>query len=638
MRYRAFLASMVAGVLAVSALATIAASSSSAQPSASPDKVAMPEGSFALSGDAAAAFRLPSDVREVHTTTFPDGRTQTRYQQYVDGASVFGGQITVVRSAYGTARTVIGAYFPRLTVRTDPVISKSQAKRLVTSSIGSRGRFGTTYRINPRTGRTFYLVDNIRATLRPVRWVDATTGRFLRSYNGLAHGEGIGVKGDTKTLDTTLNATTGLYELLSSDGRQKTFDVQNRLLSPILMTDGNDIWNLLGNKSPAQQAGVDAHYYANVVDDFYADTFGRNSIDDAGMQIRSFVHYGNRYCNAFWNGLYMTYGDGDGRTCLSLSGGLDVDGHELTHGVTEHTSNLIYENQPGALNEAFSDMMGNTVEFYADAHGLDPAAEPDWLIGEDVISRRKDPTPGFRNMADPAQDGDPDHMVDYIITTADNGGVHSNSGIPNHAYYLAVNGGQNAGCTAGLWRDAPTHTEDCDVTVPAVGLGDATQVFYDGFTSLPEFANFCDARNATVASAAAISPTVASNIGLTWDAVGVHDGCTPGVPPPPPCTGSADATIPFGTPHPYGNNGDCRWTYDNGSPGFRFHFSLLDTEKDFDYVYVEDADGNVLATYTGTIHHPKPSPCIPTSTGSIHFTSDGSVTAQGFTVDAVEAC
>lgn len=637
MRCRAVLASMAAGVLAVAGLASVA-TSSSALPAASPDRVALPEGSFALSGSSAAAFRLPSDVRQVHTTTFPDGRTQTRYQQYVDGASVLGGQITIVRSAGGTAQTVIGAYFPRLVVRNTTVVSRWQAKRIVTDSIGMKGRFTTTYRINPRTGITFYAIDNIRPTLRPMRWVDATSGKVLRSYNGVAHGEGIGVKNDTKQIDTTLNPSTGVYELLSADGRQKTFDVQNRLNSPILMTDGNDIWNLLGNKSPAQQAGVDAHYYANVVDDFYGDTFGRNSIDDAGMQIQSFVHYGNRYCNAFWNGLYMTYGDGDGRTCLSLSGGLDVDGHELTHGVTEHTSNLIYENQSGALNEAFSDMMGNTIEFYADAHGLDPAAQPDWLIGEDVISSRSDPTPGFRNMADPAQDGDPDHMVEYVNTTSDNGGVHTNSGIPNHAYYLAVNGGQNAGCTAGQWRSAPTHTEDCDVTVPAVGLGDATQIFYDGFTSLPEFANFCDARNATVASAAAIGATQASNIDLAWDAVGVHESCTPGVPPPPPCTGSANATIPFGTPHPYGNNGDCRWTYDNGSAGFRFHFSLLDTEKTFDFVYVEDAGGNVLATYTGTHHHGATSPCIPTSTGSVHFTSDQAVTAQGFTVDAVEAC
>jgi bacillolysin len=120
--------------------------------------------------------------------------------------------------------------------------------------------------------------------------------------------------------------------------------------------------------------------------------------------------------------------------------------------------------------------------------------------------------------------------------------------------------------------------------------------------------------------------------------VGVHDGCTPGTPPPPPCVGSDDATIPFESPHPYGNNGDCTWTYDNGSPGFAFHFSLLDTEKDFDYVIVTDANGNELARYTGTHRRAVTSPCIPTSTGSVELTTDGGVTARGFTVDAVDPC
>ena len=105
------------------------------------------------------------------------------------------------------------------------------------------------------------------------------------------------------------------------------------------------------------------------------------------MTIISTVHFANRYCNAFWNGEQMTYGDGDGKACLPLSGGLDVVGHELTHGVTEFTSNLIYEDESGALNESFSDMMGNTIEFYAADNGLDPAATPDWLIAEDVYLR-----------------------------------------------------------------------------------------------------------------------------------------------------------------------------------------------------------------------------------------------------------
>ena len=162
----------------------------------------------------------------------------------------------------------------------------------------------------------------------------------------------------------------------------------------------------------------------------------------------------------------------------------------------------------------------------------------------------------------------------------------------------------------------------------------AEQTFYQAFTSLIEYANFCEPRNATVA----VAKGARKSISNAWVAVGVHQGCEPSLPPP----GVSDDTaeLPFGTPHPYGNNGDCTWTFDNGSAGFAFHLSLLKTEAGYDYVYVKDPNGNVLATYDGT--HPLPggvtTPCILTSVGSLQFVTDQAVGDQGFTVDAVEAC
>lgn len=629
MRHRTTLGIVASGIVAATSVTAITMSSTAAGPPAAAAVVTAPAGSFALTGQQAARFQLPSDVQKLHSLTFPDGRTQTRYQQYVGDASVFGGQITVNRDAAGTATSVVGAYFPGMTAKNAVKRSAAQARGRVAQAIGARGHWSAPLRLDPRTGQLFYEVSSIRDDSRPVRWINAQNGSTMKALNALAHGEGEGVKGDTKTIDTVQED--GVYLLKTADDRQETYDAGNAQVLPgTLMTDADDVWDFTRPswRSPDQRPGVDAHYYAGVVDDFYGDVFARDSIDGEGMQIVSTVHFANRYCNAFWNGEQMTYGDGDGRTCLPLSGGLDVVGHELTHGVTEFTSNLIYEDESGALNEAFSDMMGNTIEFYAADGGLDPAATPDWLIGEDVILTPDD-QPGFRNMGDPQEDADPDHYSELIITDADNGGVHSNSGIPNLAYYLAVNGGRNPGCDT-VGSGGHTHTADCDVVVPALGLATARSVFYQGFTSLPEYANMCDARNAT----AAVNPDASD----AWAAVGVHAGCTPGVPPPPPCEGSDDATIPFGTPHPYGNNADCTWVYDNGSPGFTFHFSLLDTERNFDYVHVKDADGNVLATYTGTYRRAITSPCIPTSTGSVQFTSDPAVTAEGFTVDAVEPC
>ena len=647
MHYRSLIAMSAAVVLAGSTTVAAAGTSSADSPKQAAVTEATPYGSFTLTGEKARDFTMPRHMKKEHTQTFPEGRTSTRFQQTVRNATVFGGQITVIRDADGTTQTVIGAYFPDLQPKNAPKLSEDSAKGLVTRDIGKRGDFSTELRINPSTDRFFYQVESIRDQSRPVRWIDAATGETVKAFNALAHGEGTGVKGDEKSFSTTQNED-GIYELLSEDERQITLDAENTGQNGVpfsyhLMTDANDIWDLLGNTSPAQPAGVDAHYYANVVDDYYADTFGRNSIDDEGMQILSLVHFGQNYCNAFWNGAYMTYGDGNGTTCKSLSGGLDVDGHELTHGVTDYTSDLIYEDESGALNEGFSDMMANSIEFYAEDNGLDPAAEPDWLIGEDVINTPGDPTPGFRNMADPAQDGDPDHVVDQYTGEADNGGVHTNSGIANHAYYLTVEGGQNAGCTPGEFRAQPTHTEDCDVVVDGVGLERAEQVYYEAFTGLTEYANFCDARDATIAVAKTSSRGFAQardfkQFAAAWDAVGVHQGCAEGTPPPPPCESNDNAAIPFESPHPYGNNGDCTWTYDNGTAGFAFHFSLLNTEADYDYVYVKDANGNVLATYDGDHPDGVTSPCITTSTGSVQLTTDQAVTAPGFIVDAVEPC
>ncbi len=610
------------------------------------------DGPIALSDSAAAAYSMPSDMRQVWSATYPDGTVQTRYQQTVAGADVFGGQVTVLSDAAGVQQSVIGAHFAALRATNAVQLSSADAVAVAVKALAPTAAPKPTLKIDPRDGRLFYQVDLKGADSRRVQWIDASSGAVVKSYDALTTGEGVGVKDDTKSIDTTQNAA-GLWQLSSADGRQKTYDAQNGKTRPgVMMTDSDNIWNLKVplNPSPSQPPGVDAHYYANVIDDFYRDTFSRNSIDNAGMPIISTVHYDAAYCNAFWDGSQMTYGDGDGVACKSLSGGLDVIGHELTHGVTEFTSGLIYEGEPGALNESFSDMMGNTAEFYADQRGLDPAAEPDWLIGEDVIPAGVygGANPGFRNMADPQDDGDPDHYSEKYTGTSDNGGVHTNSGIPNHAYVLAVQGGKNAGCDPNN-TSGHAHTADCGVTVPALGLATAEQIFYKGFTSMTEYANFCDARSATLAVAQGMKSVKAPKgskgklvpaeaIDAAWAAVGVKAGCTPGVPPPPPCTSNPNAQIPFESPHPYGNNGDCTWTFNNGSAGFAFHFDMLETEAGYDYVYVYDANGNELAKYDGTHPLGQTSPCITTSVGSVRLVSDPGVTDQGFHVDSVSAC
>jgi Zn-dependent metalloprotease len=193
---------------------------------------------------------------------------------------------------------------------------------------------------------------------------------------------------------------------------------------------------------------------------FYLDVYARNSIDDEGLPLDATVHYSNHYDNAFWNGEQMVFGDGDGQLFNRFTISLDVIGHELTHGVTEDEAQLAYVNQSGALNESVSDVFGSLVKQYKLGHTADKA---DWLIGEGLLA------PGVNGVAlrsmkapgtafdDPVlgKDDQPSAMGDYVHTASDNGGVHTNSGIPNHAFYLvATHLGGNAWEKAGrIWYE-----------------------------------------------------------------------------------------------------------------------------------------------------------------------------------------
>lgn len=191
--------------------------------------------------------------------------------------------------------------------------------------------------------------------------------------------------------------------------------------------------------------------------DYYRECFGRNSVDDAGMTLMSSIHYGVRYDNAFWNGAQMTYGDGDGRVFTDFTKSDDVIGHELTHGVTQFTAGLDYTEEPGALNESISDAFGAMFHQWRNKQAVSDA---DWLIGPGVLGPAAI-AKGYnslRNMADPGSrqclSPQPSHYSDYTP----GGDPHENSGIPNHAFYLAATyvGGRSWEKTGKVWYAALT--------------------------------------------------------------------------------------------------------------------------------------------------------------------------------------
>lgn len=196
--------------------------------------------------------------------------------------------------------------------------------------------------------------------------------------------------------------------------------------------------------APTGDAAVDEAY--DGLGDTYRllwEVFERDSIDDEGLPLKGVVHYGERYGNAFWDGQRMVFGDGDDDLFNRFTLSLDVLGHELAHGVVQDEAGLNYWQQSGALNESLADVFGSLVKQFKLGQ---TAAEADWLIGAELLGPNVTGK-AIRSMKEPGtaydddvlgKDPQPAHMDDYVETTSDNGGVHTNSGIPNRAFYLAA--------------------------------------------------------------------------------------------------------------------------------------------------------------------------------------------------------
>jgi Zn-dependent metalloprotease len=342
-----------------------------------------------------------------------------------------------------------------------------------------------------------------------------------------------GLQRDWIFADARIGQLLGRHSLINTakfrkiyDGNQQCLTSLNQLPGTFLFDENVSILQLFYASASAKGAfsGTGRTY------DFYKQVFGRDSYDGAGSPLVSSIHMefqGNNGCtpnNASWIGdaEQMAYGDGDGTTFDILSKGLDVTAHELTHGVTQFTAMLDYLNEPGAINEATSDILGESVEYFINGTA-------DWKLGEDVYTPN---TAGdaLRYMNNPGlddpqvPDGAPyyfvssrDYYPDRYTGTYDHGGVHFNSGIANLAFYLLSVGG--------------THPNNkTNVVVPAIGIEQARNIWY---RALRDFMNptdgFEDARKATAQAASAIyackaiQPAIIDAVHKAWDAVGAPD-------------------------------------------------------------------------------------------------------------------
>jgi bacillolysin len=480
------------------------------------------------------------DIVRTQEDTMMPGRIQERLGQFYKGLPVFGGQV-VCQMDGRSLISLTGRLYEGLDLDVNPAISSARANAIALANAGAGANIPgeTTLGILPVEAGAYRLVYRMEVRsdwgIREV-YIDAVSGQTVRSLNGIhtqrTIGQGTGVHGALKKMSA--NQTTSTYEakdalrpaeavtrdFRGSLSRLNGFLATGLLFNSDTATDSDNIWT----DGPT----VDAHVYQGWVYDYYFKRFGRRGLDDRNIEIDGIVHpldrsqatqqppdiVGTFINNAFYccSGL-MVYGDGDGRIFTHLAAALDVVAHEMTHGVTDFSSQLINQDEPGALNEAFSDIMAAAIEFYYQPVGSG-TDKGDWLIGEDVLLVY----PGYiRSLNNPhGVLGDPDHynLRQFIGTTTDDGGVHFNMTIGTHAFYLAVEGGRN---------------RVSGITVAGVGFSSIEKIeriFYRAFALLmAPNSKFSDARAATLQAATDLygaGSNERSQVEQAWTAVGVN--------------------------------------------------------------------------------------------------------------------
>ena len=433
-----------------------------------------------------APFRLKTgDLALRKMNTDDEGNRHFRYAQTFNGLPVVGGDLVVhvdvkgaVYSVNGNARGDIGASLG------DAAISQAAAL----SAIASDSRFAG---MAQSATREVYLAT-----------IDGTTHK---AYETIVEGtRGENPVRDKVYVDVANGDIVAVHPTIHFALNRKVYSANN----------GTSIPGTL-KRSEGQAAGTDVDVnaaYDNTGDSWkaYNMYFQRDSYNNAGAALISTVHYSNNYCNAYWNGTQMTYGDGNAsQGCKPLARSLDVTAHELTHGVTEYESNLVYSGEPGGINESLSDIFGTFVEAWVDGGrtGTLTISADTWLLGEDVI------TGGLRFMCDPAKDG---ASKDFWTSSVGSVDVHYSSGVGNLNFCLLTKGG--------------THPRGkSTINVPAIGMEKAIRIYYYAasqiLTSSSKYANL---RTATEQAATALGYDQATKdaVSCSWAAVGVGSAPT----------------------------------------------------------------------------------------------------------------
>jgi len=458
------------------------------------------------------------DFRLIRKMEDQIGQTHYRYAEYVDGFKIDGAQYIVHAKQDGII-SANGEYYTVANLPSGASIAESQAFKKAKYEVPSDSYAWLEENLPRPQGELVLAGDykNLKLaykfdiySLEPLGryyvYVDAVTGNIIQkndrihhtSVTGTAHTKYHGVQSFTTD---SLGATN--FVLVDSPRSITTKDLNNSTSygSAVNFTDANNIWTSTTNQD---DAALDAHWGAGKTYDFFYLNYGLDSYNGLGASINSYVHYGNNYVNAFWDGSKMTYGDGNGTSYTALTS-IDVVGHEITHAVTEYSANLVYSYESGALNESFSDVFGVAIDFYADP------LNANWYMG-DLFNITGN---GFRDMSNPNAKSHPDtYLGTYWHTgSSDNGGVHTNSGVQNFWFYLLTQGGTG------------TNDNSDAYSVTGVGITDAAAIAYRNLSVyLTTNSQYANARFYAIQAAADLYGSCsAQEIATTeaWYAVGI---------------------------------------------------------------------------------------------------------------------
>ncbi|MGD6796111.1 M4 family metallopeptidase [Metabacillus indicus] len=471
-------------------------------------------------------FKIISEQADPTTNTY-----HVRTVEQYNGIPIYGSGQSVALDAENNVYASFGDVTQKLAraiIPTEPVLSKEEAveiaKEGVESEIGEvKGYDGidSELTIYKHEGK-YYLTYLVKAsTSIPAPgyfhyFVDALTGDVVESFNSVheadlpsvspVNSRGLDVTGTMHSFPAVKDMASGtsyLYGAAASGGNVvdvHTFSAKRLGETPFLLLSA--LFGYTGQEVTtktsffADPAAVSAHVNSIKVNNYYQTMHKRNSLDGNGMKLVSTVHIGEKWNNAAWNGKQMLYGDGDGVQFSSLAGGLDVAGHEMTHGVISKTANMTYQDESGAINESIADIFGALAEMHASGS----ASAPEWEMGEDIFTPNIPGDGGLRSLSDPTKtklstvylpSGHyPDHYNDRYLGTLDKGGVHINSSINNKAAYLISEGGEHYG-----------------ITVTGITRQKTEKIYYRALTKyLTPSSGFKEMRQAAIQSARDLYP------------------------------------------------------------------------------------------------------------------------------------